>query len=127
MHLLHHLTLSKGGALFLTRLWCLLFYLPLLPQLHSVLWVGGASWLYTLTNSRLNKWEVDDGYEHQVLSWDVQKALTESIIDAIWVSANMQRHDFHHQLTGVQSFSTTILLRIACDNLPSLPGFREQL
>lgn len=70
----------------------LLFYFPLLPQLHSVLWVDGASWLYTLTNSRLNKWEVDDGYEHQVLSWDVQKALTESIIDAIWVSANMQSH-----------------------------------
>lgn len=73
-----------------------LFSFPLLSQLHSVLWVGGASWLYTLTNSRLNKWEVDDGYEHQVFSWDVQKALTESIIDAIWVSANMQRHHFHH-------------------------------
>lgn len=66
-----------------------LVYFHLLPQLHSMLWVGGASCLYTLTNSRLNKWEVDDGYEHQILSWDVQKVLTESIIDAIWVSANM--------------------------------------
>lgn len=66
------------------------FYSSLLPQLHSVLWVAGASCLYTLTNSRLNKWEVGDGYEQQILSWDVQKALTESIIDAIWVSSNMQ-------------------------------------
>lgn len=62
----------------------------LLPQLHSVLWVSGASCLYTLTNSRLNKWEVEDGYEQQILSWDIQKALTESIIDAIWVSTHMQ-------------------------------------
>lgn len=62
----------------------------LLPQLHSVLWVGGASCLYTLTNSRLNKWEVGDGYEQQIISWDVQKVLNESIIDAIWVSSNVQ-------------------------------------
>ncbi|XP_011617595.2 nuclear pore complex protein Nup133 [Takifugu rubripes] len=59
---------------------------PVNDALHSMLWVGGASCLYTLTNSRLNKWEVDDSYEHQILSWDVQKVLTESIIDAIWGS-----------------------------------------
>ena len=52
-----------------------------------MLWVGGASSLYTLTSSSLSKWEVDDSYEHQTLSWDVQKALTESIADAIWVSS----------------------------------------
>lgn len=67
-----------------------LLYSFLLPQLHSVLWVGGASCLYTLTNSRLNKWEVGDGYEQQIISWDVQKVLNESIIDAIWVSSNVQ-------------------------------------
>lgn len=61
--------------------------LVLLPQLHSVLWVSGTSCLYTLTSSRLSKWEVDNNYEHQILSWDVQRALTESITDAIWVSA----------------------------------------
>lgn len=55
-------------------------------QLHSVLWVGGASCLYTLTSSSLSKWEVDDRSEHQILSWDVQRALTESIADAIWGS-----------------------------------------
>lgn len=59
---------------------------PVNDALHSVLWVGGASCLYTLTNSRLNKWEVEDSYEQQILSWDVQKALNESIIDAIWGS-----------------------------------------
>lgn len=67
-----------------------LLYSFLLPQLHSVLYVGGASCLYTLTNSRLNKWEVGDGYEQQIISWDVQKVLNESIIDAIWVSSNVQ-------------------------------------
>lgn len=56
------------------------------PQLHGVLWVGGASCLYTLTSTSLSKWEVDDSSEHQVLSWDVQRALSESIADAIWVS-----------------------------------------
>lgn len=50
-----------------------------------MLWVAAASCLYTLTNSRLSKWEVEDASEQQVLSWDVQKALTESIVDAIWV------------------------------------------
>uniref|UniRef100_A0A8C3A5V1 Nuclear pore complex protein Nup133 n=1 Tax=Cyclopterus lumpus TaxID=8103 RepID=A0A8C3A5V1_CYCLU len=59
---------------------------PANDTLHSVLWVGGASCLYTLTSSSLSKWEVDDSWEHQVLSWDVQRALTESIADAIWVS-----------------------------------------
>lgn len=86
MHLIHHPTLSRDEAFFLVQPFSVYFHL--LPQLHSMLWVGGASCLYTLTNSRLNKWEVDDGYEHQILSWDVQKALTESIIDAIWVSTN---------------------------------------
>uniref|UniRef100_A0A8C5H8I3 Nuclear pore complex protein Nup133 n=1 Tax=Gouania willdenowi TaxID=441366 RepID=A0A8C5H8I3_GOUWI len=54
--------------------------------LHNVLWVGGTSCLYTLTSSSLNKWEVDDNSEHQVFSWDVRRALTESVIDAIWGS-----------------------------------------
>lgn len=69
--------------------------------------MGGASCLYTLTSSRLNKWEVEDGYEHHVLSWDVQKGLTESIVDAIWVSVNLQ---FHQNLTKVQSLSTSRFL-----------------
>ncbi|XP_070712502.1 nuclear pore complex protein Nup133 [Pempheris klunzingeri] len=59
---------------------------PANDTLHSVLWAGGASCLYTLTSSSLSKWEVDDSGEHQVLSWDVQRALTESIADAIWGS-----------------------------------------
>ncbi|XP_041642286.1 nuclear pore complex protein Nup133 [Cheilinus undulatus] len=59
---------------------------PTNDTLHSVLWVGGASSLYTLTSSSLSKWELDDSYEHQILSWDAQKALTESIADAIWGS-----------------------------------------
>ncbi|XP_027139379.1 nuclear pore complex protein Nup133 [Larimichthys crocea] len=59
---------------------------PANDTLHSVLWIGGASCLYTLTSSSLSKWEVDDSYEHQILSWDAQRALTESIADAIWGS-----------------------------------------
>ncbi|XP_068176928.1 nuclear pore complex protein Nup133 [Antennarius striatus] len=59
---------------------------PANDTLQSVLWLDGASCLYTLTNSSLSKWEVDDNYEHQTLSWDVQRALTESIADAIWGS-----------------------------------------
>lgn len=63
-------------------------------QLHSVLWVGGASCLYTLTNSSLSKWEVDDSYEHQILSWDTQRALTENIADAIWVSTKTRDYKY---------------------------------
>ncbi|XP_029988402.1 nuclear pore complex protein Nup133 isoform X2 [Sphaeramia orbicularis] len=59
---------------------------PANDTLHSVLWVGRARCLYTLTSSNLSKWEVDDNYEHQILSWDVRRALTESIADAIWGS-----------------------------------------
>ncbi|XP_029284239.1 nuclear pore complex protein Nup133-like [Cottoperca gobio] len=59
---------------------------PANDTLHSVLWVGEASCLYTLTSSSLSKWEVDDTWEHQILSWDAQRALTESIADAIWGS-----------------------------------------
>uniref|UniRef100_A0A3Q3QI17 Nuclear pore complex protein Nup133 n=1 Tax=Monopterus albus TaxID=43700 RepID=A0A3Q3QI17_MONAL len=59
---------------------------PTSDTLHSVLWVGGASCLYTLTSSSLSKWEVEDVSEHQVLSWDIHRALTESIVDAIWGS-----------------------------------------
>ncbi|XP_022070069.2 nuclear pore complex protein Nup133 [Acanthochromis polyacanthus] len=59
---------------------------PANDTLHSVLWVEATSCLYTLTNSSLSKWEVDDSSEHQVLSWDVSRALTESIADAIWGS-----------------------------------------
>uniref|UniRef100_A0A672G487 Nucleoporin Nup133/Nup155-like C-terminal domain-containing protein n=1 Tax=Salarias fasciatus TaxID=181472 RepID=A0A672G487_SALFA len=55
-------------------------------QLHSVLWTGATGCLYTLTSSSLSKWELDDGSEQQVLSWDVRRALAESIADAIWGS-----------------------------------------
>uniref|UniRef100_A0A4W6G6F8 Nuclear pore complex protein Nup133 n=1 Tax=Lates calcarifer TaxID=8187 RepID=A0A4W6G6F8_LATCA len=59
---------------------------PANDTLHSVLWGGRASCLYTLTSSSLSKWEVDDSWEHQVLSWDANRALNESIADAIWGS-----------------------------------------
>ncbi|XP_061626192.1 nuclear pore complex protein Nup133 [Phyllopteryx taeniolatus] len=59
---------------------------PANDTLHSVLWVGETSCLYALTNSRLSKWEVDERSEEQTVSWDAQRALTESIADAIWGS-----------------------------------------
>uniref|UniRef100_A0A8C8IEY4 Nucleoporin Nup133/Nup155-like N-terminal domain-containing protein n=1 Tax=Oncorhynchus tshawytscha TaxID=74940 RepID=A0A8C8IEY4_ONCTS len=55
-------------------------------RLHSVLWVGEMGCLYTLTSCGLSKWEVDEVTEHQVLSWDSSRALTESVADAIWGS-----------------------------------------
>ncbi|XP_047222929.1 nuclear pore complex protein Nup133 [Girardinichthys multiradiatus] len=59
---------------------------PANDVLHSVLWVGGASCLYSLTSSTVSKWEVDDSSEHQIFSWDTRKALTETIVDSIWGS-----------------------------------------
>ncbi|XP_053272279.1 nuclear pore complex protein Nup133 [Pleuronectes platessa] len=59
---------------------------PANDTLHSVQWEGRASCLYTLTSSSLSKWEMDDSWEHQTLSWDARRALTESISDAIWGS-----------------------------------------
>ncbi|KAG7485947.1 nuclear pore complex protein Nup133 [Solea senegalensis] len=59
---------------------------PANDTLHAVLWEGGASCLYTLTSSSLSKWEMDDSWEHQLLSWDARRALTDSIADAIWGS-----------------------------------------
>lgn len=59
---------------------------PANDTLHSVLWAAEACSLYTLTSSSLSKWRVNDDGEQQVLSWDVQRALSESIADAIWGS-----------------------------------------
>lgn len=63
---------------------------PLLSsQLASVLWDSGRSSFYTLTSSNISKWELDDSSEKQVHSWDMHRALKESITDAIWVRDNM--------------------------------------
>ncbi|KAM4585037.1 nuclear pore complex protein Nup133 [Odontesthes bonariensis] len=59
---------------------------PANDTLHSVLWEGGTSCLYTLTSSSLSKWEMDESSEHQIFSWDTRRALTESITDSIWGS-----------------------------------------
>ncbi|KYO18784.1 nuclear pore complex protein Nup133 isoform X1 [Alligator mississippiensis] len=54
--------------------------------LSSVLWDKERSSFYTLTNSNLNKWEIDDSVERHVLSWDISRILKEHITDAIWGS-----------------------------------------
>ncbi|XP_036386531.1 nuclear pore complex protein Nup133 [Megalops cyprinoides] len=54
--------------------------------LHSLLWVRETGCLYTLTSCSLNKWEVEESSEHQVLSWDISRNLRHSIADAIWGS-----------------------------------------
>ncbi|XP_062303881.1 nuclear pore complex protein Nup133 [Osmerus eperlanus] len=59
---------------------------PTNDTLHSVLWVGDKAVLYTLTSSRLNKWEMEESSEVQVLSWNTNPALTESIRDSVWGS-----------------------------------------
>uniref|UniRef100_A0A8C4RUA9 Nuclear pore complex protein Nup133 n=1 Tax=Erpetoichthys calabaricus TaxID=27687 RepID=A0A8C4RUA9_ERPCA len=54
--------------------------------LHSLIWDRRSSSLYTLTSSNVNKWEIDDQSERQVLSWDIQRNLNENICDAVWGS-----------------------------------------
>ncbi|TFK08504.1 gamma-aminobutyric acid receptor subunit rho-3 [Platysternon megacephalum] len=54
--------------------------------LSSVLWDKARSSFYALTSSNLNKWEIDDSTERQVLSWDINRILKEHITDAIWGS-----------------------------------------
>ncbi|CAH7044527.1 nuclear pore complex protein Nup133 [Phodopus roborovskii] len=55
-------------------------------MLASVLWDRGRSSFYTLTSSNISKWELDDFSEKQAHSWDMHRALKESITDAIWGS-----------------------------------------
>ncbi|XP_048844114.1 nuclear pore complex protein Nup133 [Brienomyrus brachyistius] len=54
--------------------------------LHSLLWVRSTGQLYTLSSCSLSKWEVEESSEHQVLSWDINKNVMESIRDAVWGS-----------------------------------------
>nr|XP_003415271.1 nuclear pore complex protein Nup133 isoform X1 [Loxodonta africana] len=54
--------------------------------LSSVLWDRERSSLYSLTNSNISKWELDDSSEKHAQSWDINRALKESIADAIWGS-----------------------------------------
>lgn len=54
-------------------------------QVHSVLWVPDSGCLYTLSTCGLNKWEVGDTTEVQVLSWNACPSLFDNIADAIWV------------------------------------------
>lgn len=54
-------------------------------QVHSVLYAQHSGALYTLSTCGLNKWDVGDATEVQVLSWNASPVLTESISDAIWV------------------------------------------
>nr|XP_004659740.2 nuclear pore complex protein Nup133 [Jaculus jaculus] len=55
-------------------------------MLSSVLWDRENSSFYTLTSSSISKWELDDTSEKQAHSWDLHRALKESITDAIWGS-----------------------------------------
>lgn len=53
--------------------------------MHGVLWAPHSGCLYTLTTCGLNKWEVGDATEVQVVSWNACPSLFDSIADAIWV------------------------------------------
>ncbi|KAM4828637.1 nuclear pore complex protein Nup133 [Thomomys bottae] len=55
-------------------------------MLAAVLWDKGNSSFYSLTNSNISKWELDDSSEKQAHSWDVHRALKENVTDAIWGS-----------------------------------------
>ncbi|XP_060755074.1 nuclear pore complex protein Nup133 [Neoarius graeffei] len=59
---------------------------PADTAVHSVLWVPDSGCLYALSTCGLNKWEVGDTTEVQVLSWNACPSLSDSIADAIWGS-----------------------------------------
>lgn len=61
-------------------------------QVHSVLWVPSSGCLYTLSTCGLNKWEVGNTTEVQVLSWNACPNLFDSIADAIWVRGRIGLH-----------------------------------
>ncbi|XP_055060276.2 nuclear pore complex protein Nup133 isoform X1 [Misgurnus anguillicaudatus] len=52
----------------------------------SVLWMKEPGWLYTLSSCGINKWEVYENYEQQVLNWSINQNIADSIADAIWDS-----------------------------------------
>ncbi|CAL8333006.1 unnamed protein product [Lota lota] len=54
--------------------------------LHSVVWACEAGCLYSLTKSRVCRWEVGESSEQQTLNWDARCSLDEMIADAIWGS-----------------------------------------
>ncbi|KAI5089830.1 nuclear pore complex protein Nup133, partial [Silurus meridionalis] len=59
---------------------------PADTSVYSVLWARDSGCLYTLSTCGLNKWEVGDTTEVQVLSWNACPSLSDSIADAIWGS-----------------------------------------
>ncbi|XP_078412670.1 nuclear pore complex protein Nup133 [Cetorhinus maximus] len=52
--------------------------------LSSVLWDEENECFYTLTNSSLNKWEVDETSERHVFSWDLNRSMKDDLGDSIW-------------------------------------------
>lgn len=54
-------------------------------SLLGVLWDKGDCF-YSLSNNNINKWDMEDGSEYHVLSWDMSRVLKEDISDAIWGS-----------------------------------------
>ncbi|CAH2251509.1 nuclear pore complex Nup133, partial [Pelobates cultripes] len=55
--------------------------------IRSVLWDKGDC-LYTLSDSTINKWEMDETSEYHVLCWEMDKILKENISNAIWGSGS---------------------------------------
>ncbi|XP_072907267.1 nuclear pore complex protein Nup133 [Hemitrygon akajei] len=52
--------------------------------LSSVLWDDENKCLYTLTNSSLNKWEVDETSERHIFSWELNRSMKEDLGYSIW-------------------------------------------
>lgn len=52
--------------------------------LSSVLWDEENECLYTLTNSSLDKWEVDETSERHVFSWDLNRSMKGDLGNYIW-------------------------------------------
>ncbi|XP_069463030.1 nuclear pore complex protein Nup133 isoform X1 [Ambystoma mexicanum] len=83
--------------------------------LHSVLW-DKEDCLYTLTSSSLNKWEMDEASERQVLNWDMTRILKEHISDAIWGSESNYEHikdGVHIQYLDLQQNNSGLVILAA--------------
>ncbi|XP_069787758.1 nuclear pore complex protein Nup133 isoform X3 [Narcine bancroftii] len=52
--------------------------------LSSVMWDEENECLFTLTNSSLNKWEVDETSERHIFSWDLNRSIKEDLGYSIW-------------------------------------------
>uniref|UniRef100_A0A8C5MUE1 Nuclear pore complex protein Nup133 n=1 Tax=Leptobrachium leishanense TaxID=445787 RepID=A0A8C5MUE1_9ANUR len=84
-------------------------------NLRAVLW-DKVDCFYTLTDSSINKWELEDTSECHVLSWEMSKVLKESISDAIWGSEsdyNSIKEEIHFEYLDLSQNIDGLVILVA--------------